>query len=107
MNASQWTVTRLGVLIVVCGFGTTVVPAAPTFSNDIGPILYDNCMTCHRPGQSAPFSLITYQDARKHGRQIVDVISSRFMPPWLPEPGFTEFIGQRSLSEEQDRKSVV
>ena len=39
-------------------------PAAPTYSRDVAPILYRNCTSCHRPGEIAPMSLLTYQDAR-------------------------------------------
>jgi uncharacterized protein YgiB involved in biofilm formation len=37
----------------------------PTYNHDIAPLLYENCAGCHRPGQVAPFSLLTYQDAAK------------------------------------------
>jgi hypothetical protein len=47
--------------------------AIPTFNRDIAPILYKQCATCHRPGEVAPFSLITYQDAVRHARTIVAV----------------------------------
>ena len=52
-----------------------------TFSETIAPIVYENCVTCHRPGQAAPFSLITYEDVRKRGALIAKVTESRFMPP--------------------------
>ena len=39
-----------------------------TFNRDVAPILYANCTTCHRPGESAPFSLLTYNDARQRAR---------------------------------------
>jgi hypothetical protein len=47
----------------------TMLPASSpaTFSETIAPILYENCVTCHRPGEAAPFALISYEDARKHG----------------------------------------
>ena len=45
----------------------------PTFNRDIAPILYQNCSTCHRPGEVAPFALLTYQDAAKRAKQIADI----------------------------------
>lgn len=69
-----------------------------TFSKDIAPILYERCVSCHRPGGSGPFNLLTYADARKHASDIVRVTSSRYMPPWLPAPGFGSFVGERTLS---------
>src|SRR5688572_358666 len=70
-----------------------------TFHKDIAPILWKNCSTCHRPGEAGPFTLITYDDAKKHAREIVKVTRSRFMPPWLPEPGFGEFADERRLTD--------
>lgn len=75
--------------------------AAPTFNHDIAPILYQNCATCHRPGEVAPFSLLTYQDAAKRAKQIASVTQSRFMPPWKAEPGYGSFKNERRLSDDQ------
>ena len=72
-----------------------------TFSQHIAPILFQHCAPCHRPGQAAPFSLLTYDDAKKRARQIAEVTQVRYMPPWLPESRENEFIGQRTLTEEQ------
>ena len=69
----------------------------PVFTRDIAPIIFRNCSVCHRPGQSAPFSLLTYDDVAKHARQIADVTARRFMPPWLPEAGYGEFANERRL----------
>ena len=72
-----------------------------TFSKEIAPIIFNNCSSCHRPGESAPFSLLTCEDARKHAKQIVDVTQRRYMPPWLPDPTVVHFVGERRLSDEQ------
>jgi len=72
-----------------------------TFKQDIAPILRQNCVSCHRPGESGPFPLVSYEDAKKHARQIAAVTSSRFMPPWLPEPGHGDFDGARRLTDAQ------
>jgi tetratricopeptide (TPR) repeat protein len=76
-------------------------PAPITFNHDVAPILYANCVTCHRAGQSAPFSLISLADVRKRAKQIAEVTASRYMPPWLPEHGYGEFIGERRLSDSE------
>ena len=55
---------------------------APTFAKDVAPILYDSCVSCHRPGEIAPMSLLTYQDARPWARAIKAKVVSRDMPPW-------------------------
>ena len=74
-----------------------------TWSRDIAPLLYKNCTTCHHPGGAGPFSLLTYSDARRWAPQIRIVTQSRFMPPWLPEPGYGDFADVRRLSD-RDRE---
>jgi len=72
-----------------------------TFNRDIAPIIFHSCGTCHRPGEAAPFSLLTYSEVKKHARQIADVTRSRSMPPWLPEPQPLKFADEMRLSDEQ------
>jgi tetratricopeptide (TPR) repeat protein len=82
------------------GAAASSPPAAPfTYSRDIAPIIFHSCSTCHRPGEAAPFSLLSYSDAKKHARQIVDVTQSRAMPPWLPEPQKLKFADELRLSD--------
>jgi tetratricopeptide (TPR) repeat protein/mono/diheme cytochrome c family protein len=97
-------------LLAVFGAQATATPAAQqsasadpqvTFNRDIAPILFHYCAACHRPGESGPFPLLTYKDAKTHARQIAAVTQSRFMPPWLPAPGDFEFADQLSLSDAQ------
>jgi hypothetical protein len=75
--------------------------APVTFADTIAPLVYDNCVTCHRPGEAAPFSLITYDDVRKRGAMIAKVTQSRFMPPWQATHGYGDFEGERRLTDEQ------
>lgn len=72
-----------------------------TFNKDVAPIIFNYCGGCHRPKQSAPFSLLTYQEVKKRAQQITEVTQRRFMPPWLPEIGYGEFAEERRLSAEQ------
>ncbi len=81
------------------GNTNTSLPEELTFNNDIAPIMFAHCAVCHRPGESAPFSLLTYQDVKQHATQIKEVTGSRFMPPWLPEPGVVKFSYERRLSD--------
>ncbi len=74
---------------------------APTFSGDIAPLVFARCAACHHPGGAGPFSLLTYQDVVARARQIAEVTRSRFMPPWLPEPGHGRFRGERRLSDRE------
>ncbi len=72
-----------------------------TFNQDIAPLVYEHCTVCHRPGQAGPFALLTYADAKKHAKQMVEVTAKHYMPPWLPEGPTGEFQGDRRLSEAQ------
>ena len=74
---------------------------AVTFAETIAPIVYANCVTCHRPGEAAPFSLITYEDVVKRGKLVARVTSEKYMPPWHAAPGHGEFVGERRLTEAQ------
>ena len=73
----------------------------PTFNGDVAPILYENCAGCHRTGEVAPFSLLTYEDAAKRARLIATVTAARVMPPWKAEHGHGTFLNERRLTEAQ------
>src|SRR5262245_40314401 len=75
--------------------------ARVTFTETIAPIVYTNCVTCHRPGEAAPFSLISYEDVAKRGALIAKVTGTRYMPPWHAAHGYGEFVDERRLSDEQ------
>ncbi|MES2704431.1 MAG: hypothetical protein V4649_17465 [Bacteroidota bacterium] len=83
-----------------CG-NNSDIPATVTFTEHVAPILYGNCTMCHRPGGSAHFSLVTYADAKKYGGANAFVAKERIMPPWPADPHYTEFVGQRTLTEKQ------
>jgi len=68
-----------------------------TFNQQIAPLVFENCAGCHRPGGGGAFDLLTYADVRRHDKMIVSVTQSRYMPPWQPQPGYGEFIGERRL----------
>ena len=70
-----------------------------TFSDQIVRIFQTHCQTCHRPGEIAPFSLLTYDDAYTRRQKIRHVTRTRKMPPWKPVAGFGEFVERRGLSD--------
>jgi mono/diheme cytochrome c family protein len=81
------------------------VPAAPqapvTFSEHVAPIVFNRCATCHRPGEAAPFSLLSYEDVRKRGKLIANVTQTRYMPPWLGTSEMGSFRDDRRLTDAQ------
>src|SRR5881394_358028 len=91
----------MAVIFTVLIFAASAGAAPPTFNKDIAPILYQNCAGCHRPGEVAPFSLLTYQDAKRRASQLADVTESKFMPPWLPIDGHGDFQGSRRITDAQ------
>ncbi|MDG2207829.1 MAG: tetratricopeptide repeat protein [Pirellulales bacterium] len=72
-----------------------------TFNREIAPIIFSHCASCHRPEESAPFSLLSYGDVVDRAEQIVEVTESRYMPPWLPKSGYGHFSGDRRLSQDE------
>jgi hypothetical protein len=90
----------LGALLLT---GCQREPTVVTYNEHIGPLMLNRCASCHRPGEAAPFSLLTYEDAKKRTSQIAEVTAKRYMPPWLPEPGPLKFEGDRSLTEKEIR----
>lgn len=87
--------------VLTAGCGVWPFSSAVTYNKHIAPIVYANCVTCHRPGEAAPFSLLTYADAVKHADAIGEQTMKRHMPPWLPERGEFPFQSQRGLRPEQ------
>jgi hypothetical protein len=71
----------------------------PTFSDEVVRILQARCQACHRPGEHAPFPLLTYTDAYERRDDIRDAVGGRVMPPWKAVPGFGDFREPRRLSE--------
>lgn len=69
-----------------------------TFNKDIAPIVYARCAPCHRQGEIAPFSLLTYADVKQRATLIADLTARRVMPPWKPMPGGEPFVESRALT---------
>lgn len=72
-----------------------------TWAEQVAPILFSNCASCHRPGGIAPFSLLTYSDAYSFRASISAAVSSRHMPPWPPDDTYVHFAGARVLTQAQ------
>src|ERR1041385_2917012 len=72
---------------------------SPTFNKDVLPILQKNCQSCHRPGQIAPMSLLTYKDARPWAKAMKNDVVTRKMPPWFADPQYSHFRNDRTLAQ--------
>jgi hypothetical protein len=72
---------------------------------DVAPIIRSKCATCHKPGQTGPFSLITYEDVAKRASFIKDVIGRGYMPPWKADNQYVHFANDRSLTDKE--KSMI
>jgi hypothetical protein len=96
----------LGVLVILAPVtSASQAPGVPstglTYSKDVAPILFKNCTACHRPGEIAPMSLLTYKDVRPYVRSIVARVTAGTMPPWHADPATGDFLNDRRLAPEE------
>src|SRR6202158_5444113 len=73
-------------------------PSAVTFTRDVAPVFQKNCQPCHRRGEAAPFSLLTYEQARPWAKAVKSAVLEKKMPPWFADPQFGKFSNDRALS---------
>jgi hypothetical protein len=97
----------VSLLAFMAGGSLSPMRAAPadtvTFSEHIAPIVYNNCTTCHHPGESVPFTLMNYDDVKRRGKTIAAVTERRYMPPWHGASEMGHFRDERGLTDEQIR----
>lgn len=86
---------------VGCLFESPAASQDVTFNRDIAPVLFAQCAECHRPGEVAPFSLLSYEDAEKRAEWLAEITQQRVMPPWKAEPNHGRFLGERRLTAAQ------
>jgi hypothetical protein len=89
-----------------CVLFTTVLvegseKASITYAKDVAPILNKNCVTCHRPGEVAPMSLMSYKEVRPWAKAIREQVVKRVMPPWFADPKYGEFSNDCRLSDKE------
>src|SRR5579872_4875066 len=90
-------------LILMTGFAAS---AQPTYSKDVSRIMQAKCQMCHRPGDIAPFPLLTYDDAVSQLRAIRVNVDAGIMPPWKPIPGHGDFKYNLSLTDDE-RQTIL
>jgi hypothetical protein len=93
----------LSTIAAITFLGTYAVCQTPTvtFTRDVAPILQKHCQTCHRPGEAAPFPLLTYEQARPWAASMKRVVKEKRMPPWYADPAYGHFANDRSLTEKE------
>jgi len=88
---------RTGILFLSVVVTTLAADNPVTFHKDVLPILQKNCQSCHRPGQIAPMSFLSYQSTRPWAKAMKTAVATRKMPPWFADPQFGHFANDRSL----------
>jgi len=89
----------LGLVAVAALAASPPSPATVTFYKDVLPVLQRNCQSCHRPGQIAPMSFLSYESVRPWAKAIKAAVASRKMPPWFADPKYGHFVNDRSLKQ--------
>jgi hypothetical protein len=96
----RWLARFISIRLAVC-FALAADSAKPTFERDVLPILEARCQECHRPGEIAPMSFLSYESTRPWAKAIRDAVLSKKMPPWFADPSFGHFANDRSLSQRE------
>ena len=99
-------VVRSVPLLISVAIAPTLAGSQPTFHLDVEPILQKHCQQCHRPGEAAPMSLLTYEEARPWARSIQEAVALDRMPPWFADPRFGEWTNAHVLSSGEKRTLI-
>src|SRR5216684_944566 len=91
----------LYLLCIIRAWNLSAQSPAPTFTKDVAVILQTRCQGCHRAGEAAPFSLLTYEQARPWAKAIKEAVLVRKMPPWFADPHYGKFSNDRSLQRQE------
>ncbi len=89
----------IGLVFEACNTNESAESDQVTWAADIAPIVFENCVPCHRPDQPGPFPLTTYKDVAKRSKMIAFVTKTRYMPPWPADHTYQSFLGEKVLSD--------
>ena len=92
---------RTGILFLSVLVTAAAADTPVTFHKDVLPILQKNCQSCHRPGQIAPMSFLSYESTRPWAKAMKTAVATRKMPPWFADPQFGHFSNDRSLKQNE------
>ncbi|WP_406823779.1 cytochrome c [Pedobacter sp. KACC 23697] len=101
MSLKSLLLKSIAILMSTFTFLSSVKAQKITYYKDVAPIIQNKCQSCHRPGEAAPFSLLTYEDVAKRASFIKKVTQSGYMPPWKPDNHYRLFKNDRSLTNEE------
>src|SRR5437763_14417239 len=103
MGTRVWLAAAVaGILLVMCVEASAAGPAgAVTFNKDVLPILQRNCQTCHRPGNIAPMSFLSYETTRPWAKAMKAAVVTRKMPRWSGDPHYGHYANDRSLKQRE------
>jgi len=87
--------------VALASAATTSANQQVTFNKDVLPVLQKNCQSCHRPGEVAPMSLLSYENTRPWAKSIKAAVLTKKMPPWYADPHYGKFSNDRSLSQSE------
>src|SRR5215471_10615167 len=90
---------RYVIVMMAAALAVPSVALAQTFNKDVLPILQKNCQQCHRPGQIAPMSFLTYKDARPWAKAIKNAVVTKTMPPWFADEKYGHLLNERRLKQ--------
>jgi len=93
----RWMPTAGALVALLLAAGRGASAQTVTFGK-VAPILHQRCAPCHHPGGDGPFSLLTYDEIKRHGTAIAAAVKSGYMPPWKPSPDSGPFLGERRLT---------
>jgi hypothetical protein len=100
MEEEKMIIRALSLAVVLPFFlGAASKPATVTFHKDVLPVLQKNCQSCHRPGEAAPMSFLTYDQVRPWAKAIRETVLAKRMPPWFADPAHGKFRNERVLSQ--------
>jgi hypothetical protein len=101
-----WTIVLFSVFSAATPFTTAAPAREVTFSKDVAPILFANCVYCHRSGEIGPFSMTTYEHTRPWAKSIKQAVLARKMPPWPADPAYGNLLNNTRLSD-RDIQTIV
>src|ERR1700687_349522 len=94
-------VVLAGCVMGIAALAATNAPDSVTFNKDVLPILQKNCQGCHRPGEVAPMSFLTYKDVRPWAKAMKAAVLTKKMPPWFADAQYGHFANDPSLNAQE------